>query len=124
MNYQKIRRGDIFYADLNPVVGCEQGGIRPVLIIQNDKGNDQSRTTIVAPITKNCGSCYLPVHVFILGRLTGLYENSCVLLEQLRAIDKCRLREKTGCLSPVTMKQIDAAIRISVGLKTEYNRRE
>ncbi len=118
---KKIRRGDIYYADLDPVTGCEQGGVRPVLIIQNNVGNKHSHTTIAAPITSKRTSSSLPVHVFITKKYTGLEDNSCVLLEQLRVIDKRRLMHKIGYADAFIMKQIDSAIRVSTGLKKEYN---
>ncbi len=118
---KKIRRGDIYYADLDPVTGCEQGGVRPILIIQNNVGNKHSRTTIAAPITSKRTSSSLPVHVFITKKYTGLEDNSCVLLEQLRVIDKRRLMHKIGYVDAFIMKQVDSAIRVSTGLKKEYN---
>ncbi len=118
---KKIRRGDIYFANLDPVVGSEQGGIRPVLIIQNNKGNKCSRTTIAAPITSKRMQGFLPVHVFLTRKYTGLEDNSCVLLEQLRAIDKRRLLHKVGYANAFVMKQVDSAIRVSTGLKKEYN---
>ena len=117
----KIRRGDIYYADLDPVIGCEQGGIRPVLIIQNNIGNKYSRTTIAAPITSKRTLNTLPVHVFLTGNCTGLEDGSCVLLEQLRVIDKRRILHRIGNANELTMKQVDSAIRVSTGLKKEYN---
>ncbi len=121
MNKPSIKRGDVFLADLDPVVGCEQGGIRPVLIIQNNTGNRRSTTTIVAPITTKLASGYLPVHVTIYPKLAGLRQNSNVMLEQLRVLDKERLINKMGHLPPFVMTLVDRAIRISVGLKSEYN---
>lgn len=118
---KKIRRGDIYFANLDPVVGSEQGGIRPVLIIQNNKGNKFSRTTIAAPITSKRTPNSLPVHVFLTRKYTGLEDNSCVLLEQLRVIDKRRLLHKVGYANAFIMKQVDSAIRVSTGLKKEYN---
>lgn len=118
---KKIIRGDIYFANLDPVVGSEQGGIRPVLIIQNNKGNKCSRTTIAAPITSKRTPNSLPVHVLLTGKYTGLEDNSCVLLEQLRVIDKRRLLHKVGYANAFVMKQVDSAIRVSTGLKKEYN---
>ena len=120
MNKLKIRRGDVFIADLNPVVGSEEGGNRPVLIVQNDTGNRNSCTTIVAPITRKLTSSYLPVHVVVSPKSTGLAETSSVLLEQIRVIDKERLREKVGHLTPFLMTIVDRAIRVSVGLNRKY----
>lgn len=121
MQKMKIRRGDVFLADLNPVVGSEEGGNRPVLIIQNNMGNRNSRTTIVAPITRKLTSNYLPVHVMLSSNLTGLQETSSVMLEQIRVMDKERLKKKIGHIPPFLMTTIDSAIRVSVGLKSEYN---
>ena len=121
MNKLKIRRGDVFVADLNPVVGSEEGGNRPVLIVQNDTGNRNSSTTIVAPITRKLTSSYLPVHVVVSPKSTGLAETSSVLLEQIRVIDKERLREKVGHLTPFLMTIVDRAIRVSVGLNPKYH---
>ena len=118
---KKIRRGDVFLADLNPVVGSEEGGNRPVLIVQNNIGNRNSRTTIVAPITRKLTSSYLPVHVIVSPSVTGLQETSSVMLEQIRVMDKERLKEKVGHLPPFLMTLVDRAIRVSVGLKSEYN---
>ncbi len=118
---KKIRRGDVFLADLNPVVGSEEGGNRPVLIVQNNTGNRNSRTTIVAPITRKLTSSYLPVHVIVSPSVTGLQETSSVMLEQIRVMDKERLKEKVGHLPPFLMTLVDRAIRVSVGLKSEYN---
>ena len=121
MSEKKIRRGDVFLADLNPVVGSEEGGNRPVLIVQNNTGNRNSRTTIVAPITRKLTSSYLPVHVIVSPSVTGLQETSSVMLEQIRVMDKERLKEKVGHLPPFLMTLVDRAIRVSVGLKSEYN---
>lgn len=121
MSKKKIRRGDVFLADLNPVVGSEEGGNRPVLIVQNNTGNRNSRTTIVDPITRKLTSSYLPVHVIVSPSVTGLQETSSVMLEQIRVMDKERLKEKVGHLPPFLMTLVDRAIRVSVGLKSEYN---
>lgn len=109
-----IRRGDIFYADLSPVVGSEQGGIRPVLILQNDVGNRYSPTTIVCAITGKPKK-YIPTHIPI-GCAGGLSKNSFALLEQIRTIDNTRLREKIGWLDKGKMGEINTALSISVGL--------
>lgn len=111
----EVRRGDIFYADLSPVVGSEQGGVRPVLILQNDVGNRHSPTVIVCAITGQTDKACLPTHVPI-GRHGRLAKLSTALLEQIRTIDRSRLRERIGRLRPETMKEIDRALGISVGL--------
>ena len=111
---KEIMRGDIFYADLNPVKGSEQGGIRPVLVIQNDTGNKFSPTIIIAPITSSHVKAKLPTHVEVSGM--GLSRSSTILLEQIRTIDKCRFGEYLGRLDDKTMKQIDRAINISLGV--------
>jgi len=111
-----IKRGDVFYADLSPVVGSEQGGIRPVLIIQNDIGNKYSPTVIVAAITSQINKAKLPTHVEISGSECGLAKDSVVLLEQIRTIDKKRLREKIGHLDIETLKKVNEALEISLGL--------
>ncbi len=113
-----VRRGDIFYADLSPVIGSEQGGIRPVLVIQNDVGNKYSPTIIIAAITSQINKAKLPTHVEILGQEYGLPKDSVVLLEQVRTIDKKRLREKIGKFDNVMMQYVDDALKISVGLLT------
>lgn len=114
-----IRRGDIYYADLSPVVGSEQGGVRPVLILQNDVGNKHSPTVIAAAITSRMGKAKLPTHIDIYAEKVGLQKDSVVLLEQVRTIDKQRLGEKMGHLDEVTMNQVNDAITISLGLKGE-----
>ena len=111
-----IRRGDIFYADLRPVVGSEQGGIRPVLIIQNDVGNRHSPTVICAAITSKMNKAKLPTHIALSGQSVGLTRDSVILLEQIRTIDKSRLREKMGRLDGETMSKVDSAIAVSFGL--------
>ncbi len=111
-----IKRGDIYYADLSPVVGSEQGGIRPVLIVQNDVGNRHSPTVIAAAITSQQAKANLPTHISISCENCGLAKNSVVLLEQVRTIDKKRLKEKMGSVSPQSMSKIDQAISISFGL--------
>lgn len=110
-----IKRGDIFYADLSPVVGSEQGGIRPVLIIQNDIGNKFSPTVIVAAITSQKSKSKLPTHIVIYESENSLPRYSVVLLEQIRTIDKRRLLEKLGTLSEEEMSKIDEALQISIG---------
>ena len=111
-----IRRGDIYYADLSPVVGSEQGGIRPVLIIQNDVGNKYSPTVIAAAITSRLNKTKLPTHIEVDASLYGLSKDSVVLLEQIRTIDKQRLREKMGHLDTGMMYRIDRGISVSFGL--------
>ena len=111
-----VKRGDIFYADLSPVVGSEQGGIRPVLIIQNDTGNRHSPTVIAAAITSQMNKAKLPTHIELIGQDCGLTKDSVVLLEQIRTLDKKRLREKMGRLDDVMMAQVDSAIAVSFGL--------
>lgn len=117
-----VHRGDIYYADLSPVVGSEQGGIRPVLIVQNDIGNRYSPTVIAAAITSQTGKTKLPTHIEVQseppvgGTRNGLAKNSIILLEQIRTIDKRRLREKMGRLDDQTMQMVDNAISVSFGL--------
>ena len=111
-----IRKGDIYYADLTPVVGSEQGGVRPVLIIQNDVGNRFSPTVIAAAITSRQGKRILPTHIRLEDDLQELHNNSMVLLEQIRTIDRTRLREYIGRLNVSTMHEIDHAIAVSFGL--------
>ena len=111
-----VKRGDIYYADLSPVVGSEQGGMRPVLIIQNDVGNKYSPTVIVAAITSRMGKTKLPTHIDVHADKAGVARDSVVLLEQLRTLDKRRLREKMGHLDEGVMRSIDNAIAVSLGL--------
>ena len=116
-----VRRGDIYYADLSPVVGSEQGGVRPVLIVQNDVGNRYSPTVIAAAITSQTGKNKLPTHIevqsaAISGVGNGLAKNSIILLEQIRTIDNRRLKEKMGRLDDRTMQMVDEAISVSFGL--------
>ena len=111
-----IKRGDIYYADLSPVIGSEQGGVRPVLIVQNNMGNRYSPTVIAAAITSQQSKANIPTHILIESEASGLQKNSVVLLEQVRTIDKKRLREKMGSINPSTMSRIDEAISISMGL--------
>ena len=111
-----VKRGDIFYADLSPVVGSEQGGTRPVLIVQNDTGNKHSPTVIAAAITSQTNKAKLPTHIELNGREVGLTKNSVVLLEQIRTIDKRRLREHMGRLDENMMNRVDTAIAVSFGL--------
>ncbi len=111
-----VRRGDIYYADLSPVVGSEQGGVRPVLIIQNDVGNRYSPTVIAAAITSRMGKTRLPTHIDITSAEAGLSKDSVVLAEQIRTLDKRRLRERIGHLDPGVMGAVDAALSVSFGL--------
>lgn len=119
-----VKRGDIFYADLSPVVGSEQGGTRPVLIIQNDVGNRYSPTVIAAAITSRLGKTKLPTHVEVRAALTGIEDegraglarDSVVLLEQIRTLDKKRLRDKMGHLDDEVMRRVDEGISVSFGL--------
>ncbi|MCL6635810.1 MAG: type II toxin-antitoxin system PemK/MazF family toxin [Peptococcaceae bacterium] len=111
-----VRRGDIFYADLSPVVGSEQGGTRPVLIIQNDIGNQYSPTTIVAAITSQIAKAKLPTHVEMNASPGGLEKDSVILLEQIRTIDKSRLMEKVASLDDEMMAKVNQAVEISLGL--------
>lgn len=111
-----VRRGDIFYADLSPVVGSEQGGLRPVLIVQNDVGNKYSPTVIAAAITSKMSKTHLPTHIDIYADKVGLQKDSVILLEQIRTIDKRRLKEKMGHLNDTEMRAVDNAISISFGL--------
>lgn len=111
-----IKRGDIFYADLSPVVGSEQGGMRPVLIVQNDVGNRYSPTVIAAAITSQMDKAKLPTHIEVSSDGCGLTKDSIVLLEQIRTLDKRRLRERMGRLDPPSMQEIDEALSISFGL--------
>lgn len=111
-----IRRGDIFYADLSPVVGSEQGGLRPVLIVQNDVGNKYSPTVIAAAITSKMSKAKLPTHIGVFANQVGLLKDSVILLEQIRTIDKTRLKEKMGHLDGDTMNEVNNAITVSFGL--------
>lgn len=113
----QIRKGDIYYADLTPVVGCEQGGIRPVAIVQNNVGNRHSPTVIVAAITSRTGKHRLPTHIKLESSFRGLHPDSMILLEQVRTIDRSRLREYIGRLSGSTMQSVDQAIAVSFGLE-------
>lgn len=111
-----VKRGDIYYADLSPVVGSEQGGMRPVLIVQNDTGNKHSPTVIAAAITSQINKARLPTHIELEARTYGLTKDSVVLLEQIRTIDKRRLKERMGKLDDSLMDQVDSAIAVSFGL--------
>jgi mRNA interferase MazF len=111
-----VKRGDIYYADLSPVVGSEQGGLRPVLIIQNDVGNRYSPTVIAAAITSRMGKTRLPTHIDIYADKVGLAKDSVILLEQVRTLDKKRLKEKMGHLDDSMMNEVNNAIAVSFGL--------
>ena len=113
-----VKRGDIYYADLSPVVGSEQGGVRPVLIIQNNVGNRHSPTVICAAITSKMNKAKLPTHIEINAELYGIEKDSVILLEQIRTIDKSRLREKVCHLNCTFLKQVDHALKISLSLDT------
>ena len=113
-----IRRGDIYYAELSPVVGSEQGGIRPVLVIQNNVGNRHSPTVICAAITSKMNKAKLPTHIEISARNYKIVKNSVILLEQIRTIDKQRLREFVCHIDPDMMRNVDEAIRVSLELPT------
>ncbi len=111
-----IKRGDIYYADLSPVIGSEQGGVRPVLVVQNDIGNKYSPTVIAAAITSQINKAKLPTHIEISAQEYGLQKDSVILLEQIRTIDKKRLREKIGHLDDELMDRVNEALSISFGL--------
>ena len=111
-----VKRGEIYYADLSPVIGSEQGGVRPVLIVQNDVGNKHSPTVIAAAITSQQEKAKLPTHISIDTVSAGLQKNSVILLEQVRTIDKKRLREKMGDLDKDSMDKVNRALSVSFGL--------
>ncbi len=111
-----VKRGDIFYADLSPVVGSEQGGVRPVLVVQNDVGNKFSPTVIISAITSQINKAKLPTHIEINADEYGLAKDSVILLEQIRTIDKRRLKEKIGKLDDNLMQMVDDALSVSFGL--------
>lgn len=114
-----VKRGDIYYADLSPVVGSEQGGLRPVLIVQNDVGNRHSPTVIAAAITSRMSKTRLPTHIDVYADRVGLQRDSVILLEQIRTIDKKRLKEKMGHLDDSIMREVNDAISVSFGLTAE-----
>ena len=116
-----VKRGDIYYADLSPVVGSEQGGLRPVLIIQNDVGNRYSPTVIAAAITSKMDKTKLPTHIDVFAEKVGLAKNSVILLEQVRTLDKRRLKEKMGHLDDEVMSAVNSAIAVSFGLSEQRN---
>ena len=111
-----VKRGDIFYADLSPVVGSEQGGVRPVLVVQNDVGNKFSPTVIISAITSQINKAKMPTHIEITAQEYGLAKDSVILLEQIRTIDKKRLKERIGKLDDDLMQKVDDALTVSFGL--------
>lgn len=115
-----IKRGDIIYADLSPVIGSEQGGVRPVLVIQNDIGNKYSPTVIVAAITSQINKAKLPTHIEVKAEEYGITKDSVILMEQVRTIDKKRLKERIGHLSDELMRKVDEGLQVSFGL-TDYS---
>lgn len=116
-----IKRGELYYADLSPVVGSEQGGVRPILIVQNDTGNKYSPTIIAAAVTSKINKAKLPTHIELSAHEFGLSKDSVILLEQIRTLDKRRLKERIGELSPVTMKKVNTALLISLGFGENLN---
>ena len=110
-----IKRGELYYADLSPVVGSEQGGIRPILIVQNDTGNKYSPTVIAAAVTSQLSKAKLPTHIEVSEQESGLTKSSVILLEQNRTLDKRRLKERIGELSPIKMQKVNSALLISLG---------
>ena len=118
-----VKKGDLYFADLSPVVGSEQGGVRPVLVVQNDVGNKYSPTIIVAAVTSQPSKAKLPPHVELTASQGGLSKNSVVLLEQLRTIDKQRLKERIGSLSDSQMPVVDAALGVSLGIANQPQQR-
>ena len=115
-----VKRGDIFFADLSPVVGSEQGGMRPVVILQNDRGNRHSPTVIAAAVTSRTTKAPLPTHISVEKNAYGLLKDSVILLEQVRTLDKRRLKEKVGHLTDDVMREVDGAIEISFGLRGRF----
>ena len=112
-----VKRGELYYADLSPVVGSEQGGVRPVLVVQNDVGNKYSPTVIAAAVTSKINKAKLPTHIELQSSLYGLQKDSVILLEQIRTLDKRRLKERIGELNETTMSRVDKAILISLGFE-------
>ena len=112
-----IKRGELYYADLSPVVGSEQGGVRPVLVVQNDVGNKYSPTVIAAAVTSKINKAKLPTHIELPSNSYGLQKDSVILLEQIRTLDKRRLKERIGELNELTMTRVDKAILISLGFE-------
>ncbi|MDO4283435.1 MAG: type II toxin-antitoxin system PemK/MazF family toxin [Clostridia bacterium] len=117
----KIRRGDIFFADLTPVKGSEQDGVRPVLIIQNDIGNKYSPTVIGIPITTSIKRITLPTHVPIYSNITGIPKDSMILVEQIRTLDKSRLKSKIGVLDKITMNKVKEAIKKNFNIRYSFD---
>lgn len=111
-----VKKGDLFFADLSPVIGSEQGGVRPVLVVQNDVGNKYSPTIIVAAVTSQTGKAKLPTHVQLSASQGGLSKDSVVLLEQLRTIDKQRLKERIGALNENQIPDVEKALSVSLGI--------
>ncbi len=118
MEHKEVKRGEVFYADLSPVVGSEQGGVRPVLIVQNDVGNRHSPTVIAAAITSKQDKTNLPTHIDVKAGTGGLTKDSVVLLEQVRTLDKRRLRERAGQIEPDVQRRVDEALGVSFGLES------
>ncbi len=114
-----IKRGELYYADLSPVVGSEQGGVRPVLVVQNDVGNKYSPTIIAAAVTSKINKAKLPTHIELPSDSYGLAKDSVILLEQIRTLDKRRLKERIGELNPAVMDKVDRAILISLGFNRQ-----
>ena len=114
-----IKRGELYYADSSPVVGSEQGGIRPVLVVQNDVGNKYSPTVIAAAVTSKINKAKLPTHIELPSESYGLVRDSVILLEQIRTLDKRRLKERIGELNEATMSKVDKAILISLGFAAQ-----
>lgn len=112
-----IKRGELYYADLSPVIGSEQGGVRPILIVQNDTGNKYSPTIIAAAVTSRMTKAKLPTHIELNANEYGLIKDSVILLEQIRTLDKKRLKERIGELPEMTMKKVDTALLISLGFQ-------
>lgn len=115
----QVKRGDIFYADLSPVVGSEQGGLRPVLVVQNNVGNKYSPTIIICAITSQINKAKLPTHLEVSAKQYGLQKDSVILMEQVRTIDKKRLREKLGTVSDKKMLEVDNCLKVSLALQGE-----
>ncbi|MBQ7408754.1 MAG: type II toxin-antitoxin system PemK/MazF family toxin [Clostridia bacterium] len=118
--FQFVKRGELYYADLSPVIGSEQGGVRPVLVVQNDVGNRYSPTVIAAAVTSKMNKARLPTHIELQASVYGLNKDSVILLEQIRTIDKRRLKERIGLLPPQMMARVNDALLISLGFITEY----
>lgn len=119
-----IRRGELYYADLSPVVGSEQGGIRPILIVQNDTGNKYSPTVIAAAVTSKLNKAKLPTHIELSAKEFGLPKDSVILLEQIRTLDKRRLKDRIGALSDIQMSRVNTALLISLGFGDVYIKSE